>query len=486
MKKLKKFRKCLALVAVLWGASTFPAWGFTVTIDANTGTGTGTLTGTVTPPSGPTEPVVSGQNYPNGSVFTFTATPDFHCTLTRMQRMLNITGGSWSNLSGSYTPTDNFTVRAEFAAIPSYTITYAGSTETTTPSPTTEVVFAGETAVGSSSAAIASTSEWRYTWDGWYDGATKVSNNMTWGPSNVQGAKTYTSQAHKTAAWVNIYYEPNSGVGSTITQTVAYGVAATTPVATVFSRPGYTIDAWAPNADGSGTTVNPNASYTNTGSITFYAKWKGNAKVARSAKVKVGSTAGANDYAATSLITPGTTVYLTASNDSVGYDFDSWSGVTSIEGQTGLSASFVMPAADVSVKAVFKPKNYAVIYNGNNASGGTIPPPGTKPHGLAYTIVGSGHNPGGLYRLGFSFKGWNLSTTATASATIAATDNQDTVLYAVWNAITVPPPVKVGIKYKNATAIPSLKYISVFGGGSNGVCRGSDRIFAFGDNLRRG
>ncbi|WP_158648388.1 InlB B-repeat-containing protein, partial [Candidatus Symbiothrix dinenymphae] len=142
---------------------------------------------------------------------------------------------------------------------------------------------------------------------------------------------TYTSQAHKTAAWVNIYYEPNSGVGSTITQTVAYGVAATTPVATVFSRPGYTIDAWAPNADGSGTTVNPNASYTNTGSITFYAKWKGNAKVARSAKVKVGSTAGANDYAATSLITPGTTVYLTASNDSVGYDFDSWSGVTSIE-----------------------------------------------------------------------------------------------------------------------------------------------------------
>ena len=76
---------------------------------------------------------------------------------------------------------------------------------------------------------------------------------------------------------VNVAYNLNGGTGTTPdTEECITGNSITTAASTGFSRPGYTFVCWNTKADGKGTNVNAESSYTVNAATTLYAKWTAN------------------------------------------------------------------------------------------------------------------------------------------------------------------------------------------------------------------
>jgi uncharacterized repeat protein (TIGR02543 family) len=85
-------------------------------------------------------------------------------------------------------------------------------------------------------------------------------------------------------------------------------------------------------------------------------------------------------------------------------------------------------------ETVFPYKTYTVTYNANGGTG--APAAGKKNHGVAYTL--STTKP---TRTGYTFLGWNTSSTATTAShqpggKTNANTNQNIIFYAVWKANT--------------------------------------------------
>jgi len=92
-------------------------------------------------------------------------------------------------------------------------------------------------------------------------------------------------------------------------------------------------------------------------------------------------------------------------------------------------------AADTTLYAKWTANTYAVTYDGNGATSGSVPDAQTKTYGVALTLAS---NSGGLARIGFVFSGWN--TQADGSGTDYAegaeyTTNAAVTLYARWAEI---------------------------------------------------
>ena len=75
---------------------------------------------------------------------------------------------------------------------------------------------------------------------------------------------------------------------------------------------------------------------------------------------------------------------------------------------------------------------YAVIYNANDATGGTAPPSQTKIHSENLTLAG---NSGNLTKTGYTFAGWNTDPDGTGTDYAEGavyTLNVQLVLFAKW------------------------------------------------------
>ena len=98
------------------------------------------------------------------------------------------------------------------------------------------------------------------------------------------------------------------------------------------------------------------------------------------------------------------------------------------------------------------PQTYTITYNGNGATGGTVPPSSTYASGVTVTVPG---NTGGLTKTGYVFDGWN--TAANGSGTAYQPGNTLTMgsanvtLYAVWAVIVITttslPSAAPGVSY---------------------------------------
>jgi len=79
---------------------------------------------------------------------------------------------------------------------------------------------------------------------------------------------------------------------------------------------------------------------------------------------------------------------------------------------------------------------YNVAYNTNGATGGAVPSPQTKPHGVNLPVS---TNSGDLVRSGYTFAGWNTNTGGTGTNYAPGTlytANANTTLYARWTTST--------------------------------------------------
>ncbi len=75
---------------------------------------------------------------------------------------------------------------------------------------------------------------------------------------------------------------------------------------------------------------------------------------------------------------------------------------------------------------------YTVTYNGNGATGGSVPSdPNNYSQGQMVTVLG---NPGILVKTGYTFSGWNTLANGTTSMSSVTMGTANVTLYAIWTA----------------------------------------------------
>ena len=209
-----------------------------------------------------------------------------------------------------------------------------------------------------------------------------------------------------------------------------YGVGAVLPTADNMAYTRYTFNGWYEDSSFSGSPVTA-ISATDTGNKTFYAKWvpveAQSYTVLVSASPEAGGTvSGGGTY------TENTSVTITATPNE-GYHFVEWqvlSGGVSIENN-----SFIMPAAEVCIQAVFEADTYTVTLNAN---GGTINSGDVTSY--TYGVGAVLPTADNMSYTGHTFNGWYEDSSFSGSpvTAISATDTGDKTFYAKW------VPVKPG------------------------------------------
>lgn len=194
------------------------------------------------------------------------------------------TFSGWSNgVKTAKLTVTNVTANATYAAsfgINTYVITYAKETGIASVTPTSETVEHGANAVGSIAALTTG-----YNFDGWYNGATRVSTALKYGPTNVTSNMTLTAKAtiktfaitgtaqYRDTDSTGSFTTGNNGGSVTGSGTYNYGSKATLTAA---AAAGYTFQGW---YDAGGTQVSTAASYvidSVTAAVTVYARFQKN------------------------------------------------------------------------------------------------------------------------------------------------------------------------------------------------------------------
>ncbi len=203
----------------------------------------------------------------------------------------------------------------------------------------------------------------------------------------------------------------------------------------------YTFAGWNTQADGSGAAYTQNQTFTmGAANVTLYAKWTANPTY----------TVIYNSNGATGGIVPvdstnyeqGQPVTVIGNNGNLaryGYTFVGWNTAADGSGAAYTGGhQFTMGAANVTLYASWTAlPTYTVTYNGNGATGGSVPvDPNNYLNGQSVTVSG---NTGLLVNTGYVFSGWN--TAADGSGTAYTGGQQFTMgpanvtLYAQWTVV---------------------------------------------------
>lgn len=238
-----------------------------------------------------------------------------------------------------------------------------------------------------------------------------------------------------------ITYNANGGTFSTgvtsTTDTVTSGNNSITSITP--SRTGHSFSKWNTASDGTGTSYTSGQSANFTSNKTLYAVWTAN-------QYNVGLTRGAGIAS----VSGGGSYYYQATVQisctlSTGYNWNNWTGSATYATQT---ASFKMPANDVSLTANGVLKTYTVSYNAN---GGSNPPasqtkthftdliltsstPTAKYYTITYDANGGSVSPA-TKKVNCTFNNW--STAADGSGTLynpggVYSTEASATLYAQW------------------------------------------------------
>ena len=138
----------------------------------------------------------------------------------------------------------------------------------------------------------------------------------------------------------------------------------------------------------------------------------------------------------TAYVVPGNTGSLVRT----GYTFTGWNSAangTGVNYAAGVGATYSLPA-DVTLYAKWLENGYVIIYNGNGATGGSIPANGSYVTAAASPYTASA-NSGTLVKEGFTFDGWYTTANGTGGTGYVAgsgtlTPTSDVTLFAKWTA----------------------------------------------------
>ncbi|MBR3256429.1 InlB B-repeat-containing protein [Candidatus Saccharibacteria bacterium] len=268
---------------------------------------------------------------------------------------------------------------------------------------------------------------------------TTIANSATLSTLNLKPGDTITLYAQWTPQRQIIYNDNcsynNAGCASNTDTTntsnwTNAGSSITLGSDTYFAtRPGYAITSWNTARDGTGTSYNVSSSYTvpstlsSPDQVTLYAQW--------SSALTINFNSNGGSGTMTSQLIPENTSKALKSNSFTapsGNYFIGWmteesratNTVVYANGATYTTSATVTPGDSITLYAKWGPR-YTIIYNGNNATGGSMISSGTE---LKHTSINEGANvklyAPNYYKINYGFVGWSpvSNTTVGGSAPI--------------------------------------------------------------------
>ena len=344
------------------------------------------------------------------------------------------TFSKWSDgvttASREVTVTANATYTAEYTTN-TYTVTYVKGTGIATISKTSETVSWGANATGCTATVTTG-----YTFDGWYNGATRVSTSLTYAPTAVKSNLSLTAKANTNSYTVSpsAYYRTTDGTGNYTAGTTGGTVSGGGSVnhggsitVTASAAAGYKFDGWYSAGASGGTLLSSSASYAISGvtaSMTVYARFtRIYYTITYSAGDYVASLSRTTERVAHGANAAGSTMTVNGTTAQYSYGVNGWySGSTRVTSSATYAPTGVTANATYTAKGTRSLRSYTVTYNkgsyissvsrasesvsyGSNAAGSTA------------TVMASNA------RYTYGFDGWyNGSTRVSTSVAYAPTN----------------------------------------------------------------
>ena len=292
-----------------------------------------------------------------------------------------------------------------------------------------------------------------YTFKGW-------STSSTATKASYQSGDNYISNSNVTlyAVWekiqYNISYNANGGSGAPSTQSKYHGSTLTLRSAKP-TRTGCIFKGWSTSSTATKASYQPGDNYTSNSNVTLYAVWE---KIQYN--ISYDANGGSGAPSDQSKYYDSTITLRSGKPTRKGYLFKGWSTRS-----TALSADYqpgdrYSSNSNLTLYAVWEQIKYYVYYNANGGSGA----PFEQWKYYDSTLVLRSGTP---IRVGYTFKGWSTSSTATSASYMPGgtyTANRDMTLYAVWKAMpTATPTPRPGSSINQGTQVtsqPSSMYSS--------------------------
>lgn len=344
------------------------------------------------------------------------------------------TFSKWSDgvttASREVTVTANATYTAEYTTN-TYTVTYVKGTGIATISKTSETVSWGANATGCTATVTTG-----YTFDGWYNGGTRVSTSLTYAPTNVKSNLTLTAKAtiNKYTVTASPYFRNTDGTGNYTSGTtggtvsgggsVNYG-GSTTVTATPAA--GYKFDGWYSAGATGGSLLSSSASYAIsnvTASKTVYARFTKKYYTITYAKSDyVASLSKTSERVAHGANATGCTMTVMSTTAQYSYAVDGWySGATKKTSNATYAPTAVTADATYTAKGTRTLRSYTVTYN----KGSYISSVSRTSESVSYGSNAAGSTAtvmANTAQYSYAFDGWyNGSTRVSTALTYAPTN----------------------------------------------------------------
>ena len=345
------------------------------------------------------------------------------------------TFSGWSNgVKTAKLTVTNVTANATYAAsfgINTYVITYAKETGIASVTPTSETVEHGANAVGSTAALTTG-----YNFDGWYNGATRVSTSLTYAPTAVKSNLSLTAKANINSYTVSpsAYYRTTDGTGNYTAGTTGGTVSGGGSVnhggsitVTASAAAGYKFDGWYSAGASGGTLLSSSASYAISGvtaSMTVYARFtRIYYTITYSAGDYVASLSRTTERVAHGANAAGSTMTVNGTTAQYSYGVDGWySGSTRVTSSATYAPTGVTANATYTAKGTRSLRSYTVTYN----KGSYISSVSRSSESVSYGSNAAGSTATVMAsdaQYTYSFTGWyNGSTRVSTSVTYAPTN----------------------------------------------------------------
>jgi uncharacterized repeat protein (TIGR02543 family) len=348
--------------------------------------------------------------------------------------------GSGTSYSGGQTftmPSADVTLYAQWSAV--YTVTYNGNSNTTGSVPTDSNNYDnGQTVtVLSNSGTLTKTSK---KFNGWNTKADGTGTSYAVGATFTMGSANVTLYA----VWATPYtitYNANTGSGTvpTDSNTYATGDSFTTAADTgALTKSVNVLSGWNTAADGSGTdyALGDSSGIMGAANFTLYAQWTPYYTITYDGNTP---TTGSVPTDSTKYFT-GDAITVASNSGSLTKTSRTFVGWNTNSSGTGtdyaVGSTYTVASSNITLYAKWVSGTvYTVTYNGNGATGGSVPTDSYSYSSSTTTTVTVLGNTGSLTKTSSAFTGWNTKADGTGTSyttdqtfTIAA----NTTLYAQW------------------------------------------------------
>lgn len=325
---------------------------------------------------------------------------------------------------GVLTTSTNVTLYAKWTIVsPSITFLKGTAESVTLPATTSSQYGSLYTLPATDTSTVIASGNYAFT--GWSDGTNVYQANSTY--------RMGTANVIFTAQWIAVYtvkYVLNGGTGSVPAEVLRTNGFDETLTAEIPTKTGFTLTSW---KDQSGVTIPSGSAGWKISSTSYiaYAQWTA---TPRTLTFDVNGGSGSEASITEKIIGELVTLPVPTSTKA-GYTFGGWvnNGTTYPGGGT-----FTVGSANFAFSAVWIENANTIFYNGNGATGGSIPANGSYVTGAVPPYTASA-NSGTLVKEGFTFDGWYTTANGTGGTGYVAgsgtlTPTSDVTLFAKWTA----------------------------------------------------